>query len=57
MKKFTVRAFVLTLALTGIAATSVSNAATPKHKAIAFSDPSSPAPMCAPSSGDVCGLD
>ena len=57
MKKLTVRAFVLTLALTGVAATSVSNAATPKHKAVAFSDPSGPAPVCMPSSGQTCGLD
>ena len=57
MKKLTVRAFVLTLALTGAAATTVSNAATPKHNALAFSNPSSPAPVCAPSSGETCGLD
>ena len=57
MKKFTVRAFVLTLAITGAAATAVSNAATPKHKAVAISDPSGPAPVCAPSSGETCGLD
>ena len=57
MKKLTVRAFVLTLALTGVAATTVSNAATPKHKAVAFSDPSGPAPVCMPSSGQTCGLD
>jgi hypothetical protein len=54
MKKFTVRAFVLTLALAGFAA---SNAATTKHKVSSFSDPTGPTPMCLPSSGQVCGLD
>ena len=57
MKKFAVRAFVLTLALTGAAATSISNAATTKHHTVAFSDPTGPAPVCMPSSGNVCGLD
>ena len=57
MKKFAVRAFVLTLALTGAAATSIANAATAKHHTVAFSDPTGPAPVCMPSSGNVCGLD
>ena len=57
MQKLTVRAFVLTLALAGIAATSVSSAATPKHKVSSFSEPTGPAPVCMPSSGNVCGLD
>lgn len=56
MKKFTVRAVVLSLALLGAAATSVSNASTAKHK-VGFSDPSGPAPLCLPSSGNVCGMD
>lgn len=54
MKKFTVRAFVLTLALAGFAA---SNATTTKHTVANFSDPSGPMPMCLPSSGQTCGLD
>ena len=59
MKNFTVRAFVLTLALAGIAATSVSAATTSKtHKATtSLTDPTGPAPTCAPNSGDTCGLD
>jgi len=56
MKKFTVRAFVLTLALAGATATTVSNAATTKHTVkVSFSEPSAPAPVCYP--GSTCGLD
>jgi hypothetical protein len=57
--KFSVRAFVLTLALTGAVATSVSSAATKTHKVTtaSFTDPSNPAPLCNPKSGDDCGID
>lgn len=61
MKNFTIRAFALTLAIAGAAATSVSAAAHAKtpstHKITAMSDPTDPAPMCLPRSGNYCGLD
>ncbi len=58
MKQFTIRAFVLTLALAGIAATSVSKASTPsKVKVAAMVEPGSSAPLCLPSDPSHCGLD
>jgi hypothetical protein len=59
MKKFSIRAFVLTLALTGAVATTVSSAATKAHKATtaSFTDPGSPMPLCKPNTGDNCGID
>jgi hypothetical protein len=58
MKQFTVRAFVLTLALTGIAATSVSKASTPSKAKISASPMSVPGlPVCPPHDPNACGLD
>lgn len=57
MQKFTVRAFVLTLALVGATATSVSNAATAKHHKISPTSSEGPVPLCLPSSGNTCGID
>jgi hypothetical protein len=59
MKNFTIKAFVLTLAIAGAVATSVSSAAT-SHKhatVVTLTDPSGPAPLCLPNSGNTCGLD
>jgi hypothetical protein len=58
MMKFTVRAFVFALALTGMAATSVSTASTlNKTKTAMLTQPGSPAPVCAPSDPSHCGMD
>lgn len=58
MKTFAVRAFVLTLALAGVAATTVSKASTPgKAKLAMMTEPGSPAPVCAPSDPSHCGMD
>jgi len=57
MKNLTIRAFVLSLVLAGAAATTVSSAATPAKKAVVATDPSGPAPLCLPNSGDHCGMD
>lgn len=58
MKNLVIRAFVLTLALSGVAATSVSKASTPaKAKLAMMTEPGSPAPVCAPSDPSHCGMD
>ncbi len=59
MKNFTVRAFVLTLAIAGAVATSVSSASTNKHMTakVSFTDPTTPAPVCKPSDPSHCGMD
>ncbi|MFC6646696.1 hypothetical protein ACFQBQ_14095 [Granulicella cerasi] len=59
MKNFTVRAFVLTLALTGAVASTVSSKAATKSNTtkVTFLDPSTPAPMCSPKSASLCGID
>jgi hypothetical protein len=59
MKNFTIRAFVLTLAIAGAVATSVSSAAiSHKHTTVvAMTDPTSPVPICAPSDPTHCGMD
>lgn len=58
MKNLTVRAFVLALAVTGAVATSVTSAAAKTHKiaTAAFTEPTSPAPLCKPNSGNTCGI-
>jgi len=56
--KFTVRAFVFTLALAGVAATTASKASTPvMAKTAMLTQPGSPAPVCAPSDPSHCGMD
>ncbi|MFT3971935.1 MAG: hypothetical protein QM699_00185 [Amaricoccus sp.] len=59
MKNLTIRAFVLTLAITGAVASSVaSKAATKNHTVkVAFVDTSTPAPLCSPRSASLCGID
>jgi len=59
MKKFTVRAFVLTLALTGTIATSMKSAAEKTHKvaSVSFTDPSGPVPLCSPNGKTSCGIE
>jgi len=59
MKSLTIRAFVLTLAIAGAVATSVSSASMHKNMTakVSFTDPSSPAPLCKPSDPSHCGMD
>lgn len=58
MKNLTIRAFVLALAITGAAATTVSKASTPaKAHVAAMTEPGSPTPVCKPSDPSLCGID
>lgn len=53
-----VRAFVLTLAVASMTATTVSKASTPSKTAVsAMTEPGSPTPVCKPSDPSLCGID
>jgi hypothetical protein len=55
--KIIVRAFVLALTLTGIAATTqISSASTKTNVAISARTSALPTPMCPPGDPDACGL-
>ncbi|MDE1160524.1 MAG: hypothetical protein PW792_01110 [Acidobacteriaceae bacterium] len=60
MQKFTVRTLVLSLAVAGAVATTVSSQAAtrrPLSTKIALTDTSVPAPLCNPRGVSKCGLD
>ena len=56
MKSNIVRAFVVTLALTGFAATTVSAHSAGKAKLVASTTQDQPIPTCVPSDPTLCGL-
>ncbi|MDE1160523.1 MAG: hypothetical protein PW792_01100 [Acidobacteriaceae bacterium] len=61
MQKFTVRALVLSLAVAGAVATTVSSQAATRNplttKTAVLTDTSVPAPLCNPRGVSKCGLD
>lgn len=60
MQKFTVRALVLSLAVVGAVATTVSSQAAtqrPGTRTAVLTDTTIPAPVCSPRGTSKCGLD
>ena len=54
--KYIVRAFVVVLALTGVAATSQTSNASAKNKIVAARTSLLPVPTCAPNDPNACGM-
>ncbi|MGF7178707.1 hypothetical protein [Tunturiibacter psychrotolerans] len=54
--KHIVRAFVVVLVLTGVAATTQTSTATPKNKIVASRVSMLPIPSCAPNDPNACGM-
>jgi hypothetical protein len=54
--KFVIRAFVVVLALTGAAATTLTPAASAKNKVTATRTSMLPVPTCDPSDANACGM-
>jgi hypothetical protein len=54
--RFVIRAFVIVLALTGAAATTLTPAASAKNKVTATRTSMLPVPTCDPSDANACGM-